>query len=260
MKSMLHVESSGHGPPLALLHGWAMHSGVWGGLAATLAKRHRVHAVDLPGHGFSAPAPSFTIDGVVRLLDAAFAAERSPLVVVGWSLGGQIALKWALAHPERIARLVLVATTPRFAAGDGWEPAMSAQTLQRFGDELEVAWKATVLRFLTLQMRGSEHGHAALASLRNDLYARGEPSRRTLSEALAALSASDLRGAVPRIAHPALVVAGERDTLAPAAAGKWLATTMPNADFVSVVGAAHVPFLSHPDAFGRALAEFLDAR
>ena len=182
-------------------------------------------------------------------------AERSPLVVVGWSLGGQIALKWALAHPERIARLVLVATTPRFAAGDGWEPAMSAQTLQRFGDELEVAWKATVLRFLTLQMRGSEHGHAALASLRNDLYARGEPSRRTLSEALAALSASDLRGAVPRIAHPALVVAGERDTLAPAAAG-----TMPNADFVSVVGAAHVPFLSHPDAFGRALAEFLDAR
>ncbi len=92
MKSMLHVESSGHGPPLALLHGWAMHSGVWGGLAATLAKRYRVHAVDLPGHGFSAPAPSFTIEGVVRLLDAAFAAERSPLVVVGWSLGGQIAL------------------------------------------------------------------------------------------------------------------------------------------------------------------------
>ncbi len=137
---------------------------------------------------------------------------------------------------------------------------MSAQTLQRFGDELEVAWKATVLRFLTLQMRGSEHGHAALASLRNELYARGEPSRRTLSEALAALSASDLRAAVPRIAHRALVVAGERDTLAPAAAGKWLATTMLNADFVSVDGAAHVPFLSHPDAFGRALAEFLDAR
>jgi pimeloyl-[acyl-carrier protein] methyl ester esterase len=259
MSGALHVESSGHGPPLALLHGWAMHSGIWSGLAAQLAKRHRVHAVDLPGHGFSAPVPSFTIDGVVRLLDAAFAAERSPIVVVGWSLGGQIALKWALAHPVRIARLVLVATTPRFAAGDGWNHAMSAQTLQRFGDELNVAWKATVLRFLTLQMRGSEHGHVALATLRRELYARGEPSRRTLSDALAALSTSDLRAEVARIAHPALVIAGERDTLAPAAAGKWLAGAMANARFVSIDGAAHVPFLSHPEAFGRALLGFLDA-
>ena len=114
MSGPLHVDTRGHGPPLVLLHGWAMHSGIWGGLVADLARRHRVHAVDLPGHGFSAPEPSFTIEGVVRSLDAAFAAERSPLTVIGWSLGGQIALVWALAHPERIARLVLVAATPRF--------------------------------------------------------------------------------------------------------------------------------------------------
>jgi len=259
MNTHLHVETRGEGPPLVMLHGWAMHSGAWGALVADLAHGHRVHAVDLPGHGFSAPATSFTLAGVVRSLDAAFAAERSPLTLVGWSLGGQIALAWALAHPERIARLVLVAATPRFAIGDGWEHAMSAETLMRFGDELNVAWKATVLRFLTLQLRGSEHGHATLAALRGALFARGEPSRRTLTEALAALSTTDLRADVSRIAQPALVVAGDRDALTPPAASEWLAAAMGNGRFARIDGAAHVPFLSHPDEFGEAIRGFIDA-
>jgi len=259
MSGPLHVDTRGHGPPLVLLHGWAMHSGIWGGLVADLARRHRVHAVDLPGHGFSAPEPSFTIEGVVRSLDAAFAAERSPLTVIGWSLGGQIALVWALAHPERIARLVLVAATPRFVTGDGWEHAMPGETLQRFGDELGVAWKATVLRFLTLQMRGSEHGHATLAAMRAELFARGEPSPHTLTEALAVLSTTDLRADVGRIAQPALVIAGDRDTLTPATAGEWLAAAMENGRCARIDGAAHAPFLSHPDEFGKAIRGFLHA-
>ena len=61
MSEALHIEARGDGPPLVLLHGWAMHSGVWGALVPRLAQRHRVHAVDLPGHGYSAPAPSFTL-------------------------------------------------------------------------------------------------------------------------------------------------------------------------------------------------------
>ncbi|HSD77385.1 MAG TPA: alpha/beta fold hydrolase [Solirubrobacteraceae bacterium] len=258
MSGGLHLEAAGHGPPLVLLHGWAMHSGVWGGLSATLARRRRVHAVDLPGHGWSPARPPFTAEAIVRSLDAAFAGEPQPLTVLGWSLGGQLAIAWALARPERVARLVLVGTTPRFAAADGWDCALSAQTLARFGDELHVSWRATVLRFLTLQMRGGEHGHAALAALRRELFARGEPSRPLLRDALALLAATDLREAVGRVAQPALVVAGGRDTLAPAAAGRWLAGALPQGRFLAIEGAAHVPFLSHPAEFERALAAFLD--
>jgi len=258
MTRALHVEAAGHGPPLVLLHGWAMHSGVWGGLPAALARRRRVHAVDLPGHGRSPATIPFATEAIVRSLDAAFADEPGPLTVLGWSLGGQLALAWALARPERVARLVLVGTTPRFVAADGWECAMSAQTLARFGDELHVAWRATVLRFLTLQMRGSEHGHAALASLRRDLFARGEPSRPLLREALALLAATDLRSGVRGVAQPALVVSGDRDALAPVAAGRWLADALPHGRFVAIEGAAHVPFLSHPGEFERALMSFIE--
>ena len=66
----LHVESFGSGPPLVLLHGWAMHSGVWGDLPARLGSRFRVHAVDLPGHGFSAPIMPLTLDAMVDVVAA----------------------------------------------------------------------------------------------------------------------------------------------------------------------------------------------
>ncbi len=256
----LHVESVGHGPPLVLLHGWAMHSGVWGTLPQRLGRRYRVHAVDLPGHGHSAPLTPFTLEGIARSLDAAFAGEPRALTVLGWSLGGLVAMRWALSRAERIATLVLVCTAPRFVAGDDWPHAMSRRTLDRFADELHVAWKATVQRFLTLQMQGSEHRHAALAGLRRELFARGAPSPRVLSAALEVLATADLRDVARLIEQPALVVSGSRDTLTLPAAGEWLATALPHARHASIAGAAHVPFLSHPAAFDRALDEFLDGR
>jgi pimeloyl-[acyl-carrier protein] methyl ester esterase len=260
MNIPLHVEAAGDGPPVVLLHGWALHSGIWGGLPASLARRHRVHAVDLPGHGLSPPVAPFTAAAIVTLLERTFAGERDPLTVVGWSLGGQLALAWARARPERIASLVLVATTPRFVDGEGWDCAMARATLEGFAADLEADWRATVLRFLTLQMRGSEHGHAALALMRRELFARGEPARAALRETLALLATTDLRALVAEVAQPALVVAGTRDALVPAAACRWLAAALPNGRFTAIDGAAHVPFLSHPDAFGRALSAFLDER
>ena len=114
---------------------------------------------------------------IVATIDAATAAIGEPVVVVGWSLGGQVALQWALARPDRVRRLVLVATTPSFVTRDGWRSALAAETLARFGDELGVAYRLTLLRFLTLQMRGSDDGRRTLAQLRELRGPSGQPSR-----------------------------------------------------------------------------------
>ena len=259
MSAPLCIESAGAGAPIVLLHGWALHAGAWGPLVPRLAQRHRVHAVDLPGHGHSAPVSPFTLDAVVAALDEAF-ADAPALTVLGWSLGGQLALRWAQLRPARVARLVLVCTSPRFVAAPDWPHAMTEATLQRFGDELSVAWKLTVQRFLALQVLGSEHGRAALALLRHDLFARGEPSPSMLTEALAVLATTDLRAGIVTVAQPTLVIAGERDVLTPPGAGRWLAATLPNTRFAGIDGAAHAPFLSHPDVFGAAVETFLDGR
>ena len=258
--SALSVESSGHGPPLVLLHGWAMHSGIWGPIATQIARRHRVHAVDLPGHGHSAPVTPCTLDAIVAAVDEALASEAEPLAVLGWSLGGVVAMRWALTRPERVNRLALVCTTPRFVAGPDWPHAMSRESIARFGDELHVAWKLTVQRFLALQVHNSEHGRTTLASMREALWARGEPSRPALSAMLDVLVDADLRAEAPGIVQPTLVVAGGRDTLTPPAAGRWLADAISGAQIHEIAGSAHAPFLSHRDECLAVLEQFLGAR
>ena len=205
-----------------------------------------MHAVDLPGHGRSAPLHAFTLDGDRRGARRGFRRRTRPLAVLGWSLGGLVAMRWAHREPARVGRLALVATSPRFVAGDDWPHAMSRETLARFGDELHVAWKLTIQRFLALQMQGGEHGRATLAALRRRIFARGEPSPKALFDALVMIRDADLRAEVARIAQPALVVSGTRDTLALPGAGRWLADRLPNARFALIPGAAHAPFLSHP--------------
>lgn len=256
----LHVASAGAGPPLALLHGWGMHAGVFDAWRPALARRRRVLAVDLPGHGRSAAIGARTLDEVVDAVVDALADVEGALALVGWSFGGQVALRWAAREPARVDRLVLVATSPRFVAGDGWEHAMPAATLARFVDELSRAPAVTLARFLALQVHGGDRAREALATLRALCDAHGSPSAEALANALAILRDADLRRDARTIATPALVVSGERDAIARPAAGVWLAGAIGGARLATIAGAAHVPFLTHPDAFARAVGEFLDER
>jgi pimeloyl-[acyl-carrier protein] methyl ester esterase len=249
----VHVESVGAGPPLVLLHGFAMHGGLFAPILPALAQRYRTHVADLPGHGWSPPLARFDLPTLTAALDRATADIDAPLTLLGWSLGGQVALQWALARPQRIARLILVAATPSFVIRDGWPQAMSRATLARFGDELRVAYRLTLQRFLSLQVQGSDEGRRTLAQLRSRLFERGEPSAGVLADALALLVASDLRQMLARIAAPALVIGGDRDALVPVEATRALAAALPHAVHATIAGAAHAPFLSHPAAFRDAL-------
>jgi pimeloyl-[acyl-carrier protein] methyl ester esterase len=257
-RTQLHVETVGAGAPLVLLHGLAMDGGIFGPLLPALSRRHRVHVVDLPGHGWSQSLKPYSLPALAAAVDRATASVDGPMTVVGWSLGGSVAMQWAADNPERVRRLVLVAATPSLVARADWPHAMSPQTLARFGDELRVAWRLTLERFLALQLRGSEEGRRALALLRPRLFERGEPSRETLDDAVLMLQQADLRPLAPAIRAPALVVGGERDALVPLAATQALAALLPNATHRTIEGAAHAPFLSHSGAFLAALDAFGD--
>lgn len=262
----LHVESIGSGEPLLLIHGWGMHGGVWADVAQKLAADFRVHSVDLPGNGYSSPggeggaeqALSRTrerqLDSMVRELSADF---DEPLNVCGWSLGGQVALHWARCEPEKVKRLVLVTSTPCFAERDDWLFGMASEVLEKFAAELEQDHAATLRRFIALQLRGSENERELLASLRGRLFSRGEPDMGALRGGLDILRAADQRSELQDIRQPTLVIAGERDKLTPPAASHYMAQIMPSARVVEVRGAAHAPFLSHPEIFIEQVKSFL---
>jgi len=278
----LHVETFGSGAPLLLIHGWGMHGGMWGGAVAKLAERFCVHVVDLPGHGLSrkpedASEKTIAEDresagvgkpsahsqlasydlGLRSIIQELSAQFPEPLSVCGWSLGGQIALRWAMREPHKIQRLVLVSSTPCFVQQADWTCAMTAETLAGFAVALAGNHTQTLRRFLALQVRGSEPERELLASLRNALFSRGAPDPAALQTGLEILRDCDLRAALPDIAQPTLVIAGVRDTLTPLPASEYMASVMPAARLATIEGASHVPFLSHPEHFIGPLSDFL---
>lgn len=250
----LHVERIGSGAPLVLLHGWGMHGGVWTGVAQKLAADFCVHSVDLPGNGASAPLPETNLDALVLALSAQFS---EPITVCGWSLGGQVALRWAAREPDKVRRLILVASTPCFAERPDWAFGMANVVLEKFAAELEANHAATLRRFIALQLRGSEKERELLAVMRERLFSRGEPDMTALRGGLNILRDADQRAELPGIKQPTLVIAGERDKLTPPEASRYMAQAMATARLVEVAGAAHAPFLSHPEIFVEQVNDFL---
>lgn len=250
----LHIEVTGRGKPLVMLHGWGMHGGIWGDLAASLAEDFEVHNVDLPGHGASDAQGDFTLDDIGAMLDTQF---DHPVSVLGWSLGGIIAQHWAARSPLKVERLILMASTPCFSEREDWVLGMASETLQQFATELEKNHAATLRRFLALQVRGSEHERELLTALREKLFSRGEPDIAALRAGLGILRDADLREQLPGIQQPTLAIAGQRDKLTPPEASYYLAQKMSHAQVVEVAGTAHAPFLSHGETVVQHIKKFL---
>lgn len=249
----LHCQRLGEGPDLVMLHGWGLHSGIWDGVAERLAERFRVHLVDLPGHGHSAPLADFGLDDMCDLLVEATPAGAHWL---GWSLGGTLALGVAARFPARVGRLVLVASNPRFAAAPDWPTAMPAGTLAGFGRDMARDRDATVTRFLSLVARGAPDG-TVLRRLRAALQAAPPPTAEALRSGLAILRDTDLRPALEALAAPVLWLGGARDTLVPIEALRAIVARHPAMRMQEFAAAGHAPFVSHPAEFVAAIQEFL---
>lgn len=247
----LHVERTGRGPPLALLHGWAMHSGAWRESLAGLCAGFDVHAVDLPGHGGSAQAAERHFDAAV---DAVAEALPEGCIVCGWSLGGLVALALALRHPRRVRALALVATTPCFVQRPGWEPAMSTRAFEQFASGFRHDPPRALAEFVRLNAVGGARSREAIRDLGARLAERGPPAHRALEASLDWLRAVDLRAAAGAAAQETVLLHGARDALAPVEAARWLAGALPRARLVELGDAAHVPFYSHREAFLETLA------
>lgn len=250
-------ETSGTGPDLVLVHGWGLHSDVWAPVLPALTERFRVTRVDLPGHGHSreVPAASELGEWAEAVLDAA--PERATWL--GWSLGGMITLRAALDRPNRIPRLLAVATTPRFVTESDWPHAMDPDTLHRFADELAGDFRGTVQQFLALQVQGDPQARRLLRDLRASVFRHGEPHHTVLEHGLDILGNVDLRGELGRLTQPVRVISGRLDRLTHPEAGRALADGLPDADYHCLARAAHAPFLSDTDHFLELVDDFIPA-
>jgi pimeloyl-[acyl-carrier protein] methyl ester esterase len=261
----LHIERIGTGPNLLLIHGWGMSGAVWQPLVKTLSKTFTLHIVDLPGMGLSRPIEPYHLHTLAEKVAECMPANAD---VLGWSLGGQVAMRIALDYPDLVRRLVLVGSNPCFVNKSfdphnaeyhsTWESGIDPEVFSNFADNVNEDYHKTMVQFLTLQCMGATDARSIVKMLRNKFAERPAPSSQTLFRALNILLDTDLRAEVPQLRKPTLLIHGDRDTLAPVQAAHWMMQNLPLGFLRVMAGASHAPFLSHQEHFIDALVQFLE--
>jgi pimeloyl-ACP methyl ester carboxylesterase len=246
---------TGRGQPVVLLHSGGHDRSDFGAITPSLARRHEVIAIDLPGHGesemFSPPSAATARKTSEAIVDALDALDRPPAVLVGNSVGGTAALLSAIERPERTRGLVLVSTS-----------GLVERTLVARGfcwvQGREVVRRRTGMAFARhyLKLR-NEHTEALLERMR---LRRGSPDFISMEAALwrsFGERSSGLEARVSEIRCPTLLVWGRRDPVLRARVeGKRCRQLLPHAEWTEM-DCGHVPFVEDPEGFLSAIAPFL---
>jgi len=253
MTEQFKISTHGEGPELVLVHGWAMHSGIWGRVVDALAADFRVNLVDLPGHGINRRiALSRDLDAVATLI----LSEVPVAAWLGWSLGGLVTLAAALKQPEKVEKLVLVGATPSFSRTENWEWGLGEAARQAFSDGLEHAFEQTVEQF-ALQTFGANHLQESTGRLGEPPLTDNLPAKNTLHDGLHLLYSNNLSGDLSKCKMPTLFLGGTRDRTIRPESFDQAASLMPDARVVSIPGAGHAPFISHEEEFLHTIRGFL---
>jgi len=251
----------GTGDPLVLVHGVGGAWQTWLLNLQGLAARHRVIAIDVPGFGQSDPLPaapdmSAYVASIAGLLDQ-LGLHR--VTILGHSLGGVAAMRFALEHPERTASLVLV---------DGGGIKMAAARLRMVVGSLivihAVMSREAVVRALVRRprlrraaMSGMVPDPAiATAALTHELVSIFASTG--LVNALKSGSRDDIGDYAERITTPTLLIWGDRDQVVPLAVAQRLAARLPQARLVTFAGVGHCPMLEQADRFNDLVADWVD--
>lgn len=241
-------------PLVVLLHGIGGGCAGWTSTGAALAAAGwRALAVDQPGYGASPAAEPCTLEAMAVAVERLIAWSGVPrAILVGHSMGGMVAQELAARAPQRVAALVLAATSPAFGPADGaWQQDFLRSRFEPLEAGLGMAGLAAQLVPTMAGRDASAERIAAAAALMS-----GVPEA-TYRSVLAALVRFDRRDALARIAVPTLVVTGEDDRTAPPEVARRMAARIAGAELVILPRAGHLLMLEQPAAFDAALLAFL---
>ncbi|MBN1312150.1 MAG: alpha/beta hydrolase [Anaerolineae bacterium] len=261
------VFREGSGPPLVMLHGMAATSDCWLYAFEALKSHYTTIAPDLPGHGRSGGrVHPYGLDFYLEWLDGLLKAlGTDDLILMGNSMGGAISLAYAMAHPERVQRLILVD-----ALGLGTKLSFSVAGTMTFRLPYFFAGMLTqqtdpyLLRYFQswsfLNPWGSPKDVIArMAELNRQkgLWAFAAGTRLLLVDFLLPGKRRAFVRRLSEITGPTLITWGRHDGLLPVANAYDGAKRIPNARLCIFENSAHAPMLEEPEAFNAAVQEFL---
>lgn len=234
-----------------LLHGWAANHHIFDLLADGLPEC-RVAALDLPGHGTAGFDGTFDVAAVA---DSLAVQLSEPAHLLGWSLGGLVALHMAARHPEKVRSLCLTASFARLTAAPDYPEGLAKPALGKMIPLFTQDFAKYMRQFLQLQfLHIPERAHLADEVL-PEIIRHGVPPG--LQAALDAVVRTDARALLPQVQCPVLLVFGGKDGITPPRMGEYLHRSLSNSRLLLIEKAAHIPFLSHADEFSAAYRAFI---
>jgi pimeloyl-ACP methyl ester carboxylesterase len=256
----VHYRDRGHGPVMVLLHGSNSSLFTWEGWVALLAHDHRVITLDLPGHGLTGPDPKhrYRADQMAELLQRFVTQlDLSRFTVAGNSMGGQVAWRYTLAHPERVDHLILIdsAGLPREEPRPFAFRMMSTPLLSSIG-----RWVSP--RFVIARSLRDAYGNGARITeadvdLYQDLLLR-QGNREATRERFAGSDDPNAAQRLPEIKTPTLILWGERDRWILPKYGERFHAAMAGSRLVVLPGLGHTGMEEDPDATVAQVRKFLE--
>ncbi len=254
----VHIDSSGTGPPLVLIHSLLTDARAYDTVAAELSGRFRLHRAWLPGFG---PSPPLDADDSPDLFDLAAMVAQSmreaevgpDAAVLGNGLGAFVAVAMAIAHGSQFGPLVVANGGAVFSA-----PRREAfETMSRLVSE---SGMAAVVETAVQRIFPADYlaAHPAATDQRRSVLLEIDPG--SFAACCRALHAMDLRSRLKKITNPTLVVGGAADATTPPEMSHELAASIAGAELVILDDCGHCPPLQQPAAFAAAVDAFLASR
>jgi len=257
--ALIHYEIAGQGQPFVMLHAGVADNHQWNNEFTYFTQRFRVLRYDLRGYGKSEPvAGKYShLQDLSALLD--YLQLDHPAILMGCSMGGGLAMDFALANPSRVKALIMVDSGPTGLKLDVPAPAKfeAAEQAYQAGDLDRVAEIETQIWFDGMDRTPTQVNQAmrqlAYEMNRNalSLEARGLGKRLPDAQVPAVERLGELR-------LPLLVIVGAQDIPYIQAAADFMLEKIPSARKATIQDAAHLPNMDHPEEFQRIVDAFLE--
>jgi pimeloyl-[acyl-carrier protein] methyl ester esterase len=248
---------------LVMLHGFGCDSRVFASIGTKLSKDYDALMVDIPGHGqtkeefrdfsFSAYTILYALDNYLK----------EPYCLLGWSMGGQIALemlKQKSAHKcddpgcghNPIGSLILISSTPKFVNSDDFPVGMNKAVFNKFKKGLKDSPEKTMSDFYHLMFSDNEDLSLYLSGIQTQT-----PSHNTLLNSMESFEKSDERNVLPKISVPTLIITGDSDAIIDPKASMFLSQEIKNSTLKVFKGAGHAPHLTREKEVADEIREFI---
>lgn len=224
--------------PVTLLHGWGIDSTIWQPLVQRLKPAFAPLSLDLPGYGTrQAMHDDWTLDSLATDV-LAHAPQHS--ILIGWSLGGLLALYIAAHYPTDIRAVMTLASSPAFVQREHWPWAMEQASFHAFKQHCQDDPESCLRQFKRLISHGADKD-----TIRGVQRLDCQIAPHALAKGLELLELGDLRAQLPSVQRPVVHLLAQHDALIPASLGVPLAQLSPQAKVHIIDGASHALPFSH---------------